>query len=124
MNKSSNKSPKSGFEPAQFINVPLSPEQKAEIKAWLNSLEELDDALLKTCDSGYKVTIRYDDRNECFAAWIAPIDPGHANSGFILSGRGSTPLKAFKQAYYIHAHLFEGDWAGNYKDFREGEIDD
>lgn len=118
------KSTTKNFEPAQFINVPLSKEQKAEIKDWLNSFEEIDDALLKTCEAGYKITIRYDDRNECFAAWLAPIDAGHVNAGFILSGRGSTPLKSLKQAYYIHAHLFEGDWAGNYKDFREQEIDD
>lgn len=118
------KSLKTSFEPAEFINVPLSAEQKAELRAWLPDFGEIDDALLKTCESGYKITLRFDDRNECFACWLSPVDPGNANTGLILSGRGSTPLKAVKQALYIHNRLFEGDWAGNYKDYREAELDD
>lgn len=121
--KSSSKSSKPSFSQSEFINFPLSVEQKKEIKAWLLSFDDLDDLVLKLCEENYRVTLRWDDRSEAFAAWINPIGDDHKNNGLTLSGRGSTPLKALRQALYIH-HLFEGDWAGNYKAFKEDDLDD
>lgn len=87
------------------------------------SFDEIDDALLKLCEEGYRVTLRYDDRSEAFACWVNPTGEDHPNNGLTLSGRGSSPLRALKQALYIH-QLFEGDWAGNYKQFKLEDLDD
>lgn len=121
--KSLRKSSTPLFAPTEFINFPLSAEQKREIKAWSPSFDDLDDLLLKLSEAGYRVSIRYDDRNEAFACWFNPTKDDHPNAGLTLSGRGSTPLKAVKQALYIH-NLFDGDWAGNYKQFKEDDLDD
>jgi hypothetical protein len=98
-------------------------EQKKEIKAWLPTFDEIDNLLLKLCEEGYRVTLRFDDRNDAFACWINPTGDEHLNAGLTLSGRGSTPLKALKQALYIH-NLFEGDWANNYAQFKQEDLDD
>lgn len=121
--KSSNKSQKATFSQSEFINFPLSAEQKREIKAWSPTFEELDNLLLKMAEEEYRITLRFDERSEAFAAWINPTGEEHPNTGLTLSGRGSTPLKALKQAIYIH-NLFEGDWAGNYAQHKQEELDD
>jgi len=123
LKKSSGKLPNNSYQTSEFINYPLSAEQKKEIKAWHPDLEEIDDLLLKLCEAGYRITLRYDDRSSAFAAWVNPSGEDNPNNGFTLSGRGSTPLKAIKQALYIH-NLFEGDWAGNYRQFKEDDLDD
>jgi hypothetical protein len=115
--------PNASFSQSEFINYPLSAEQKKEIKAWQPTFEEIDDSMLKIAEQGYRLTLRWDERSEAFACWINPSGEDHPNTGLTLSGRGSTPLKAFKQALYIH-NLFDGDWAGNYKSFKEGDLDD
>lgn len=121
--KSSTKSSKQQFAQSEFINFPLSAEQKREIKEWIPTFEEIDDALLKLTEAGYRVTLKWDERSEAFACWVNPTGEDHPNAGLTLSGRGSTPLKALKQALYID-RLFDGDWAGNYKSFKEEELDD
>jgi len=115
--------PTGDFKQSEFINYPLAAEQKREIKAWQPTFEEIDDMLLKLEEGGYRVTSRYDEKSEAFACWVNPVGEDHPNAGLTLSGRGSTPMRAVKQALYIH-NLFEGDWAGNYKLFKEDDLDD
>ena len=83
----------------------------------------MDDLLLKLAQGGYRIAVRFDEKNDAYASWFNPVGEEHPNAGLTLSGRGSTPLKAVKQALYIHA-LFEGDWASNYKQFKEDDLDD
>lgn len=113
----------SSFVQSEFINYPLSAEQKLEVKAWKPSFADIDDALLKLCEAGYRITFRWDERSSAFACWVNPSSEDSPNNGLTLSGRGSTPLKAAKQALYIH-NLFDGDWAGNYRQFKEEDLDD
>lgn len=79
---------------------------------------------MKLTETDHKLTIRWDDKNEAFACWIVPTTDGHANEGLLLSGRGSTPLKAVRQALYIHFYLFEGNWAEGYSQLKQEDLDD
>lgn len=91
-----------------WVNYTLSSEQKAELKS---QDFDFDNALVRLTEENLKVTLAYDDRNECYAAYLIPKNPEHKNAGCILSGRGSTPVKALKQAAYIHWQIFDGDWS-------------
>jgi len=113
-----------GFQPAKFINYSLSQEQKNELKSTEFSLEYADDILVKLTESNYKVTFSYDDFAECFAAHIVPKGSQHKNAGFILAGRGSTPLKALKQAAYMHWQIFDEDWSEFYTARGREALDD
>lgn len=114
----------SNFPQASFISYTLSKEQRAELKKTLFSFDEIDSQMLKLEEDGYKITFRPDDFNKCHAVWLIPSGEKHPNTGMILSGRGSTPLKALKQALYIHYQVFDGEW-GAWKDESKGEdIDD
>ena len=97
------------FEPAQFVNITLSPGQIAAIKASDWSMEHQDNGLNALLGQGYKITMRFEEKNDCFACWIIPPEKSE-NSGYILAGRGSTPTKCIKQALYIHFKMFEGIW--------------
>jgi len=112
------------FKSSEFINFPLTKEQKAAIKEWSLTLEEMDDLLTKLTETDHKLTIRWDDKNEAHACWIVPTTDKHPNEGLLLSGRGSTPLKAVRQALYIHFYLFEGNWAEGYSQLKQDDLDD
>lgn len=99
----------STFSQMTFVNLTLSADDVANIKAANWGEGEFDLALHRLCMDGYKMTLRYDERNDCFAAWLIAPDKS-ANKGLILAGRGSTPHKAVKQLCFIHYKLLEGDW--------------
>ena len=103
-----------------WVNYTLSADQKAELKS---QTFDFDNALLRLTEEGMKVTIAYDDFNECYSCYLIPKSPDHTNAGCILSGRGSTPIKAVKQAAYIHWNIFDGNWS-DARQSRRDELDD
>lgn len=115
--------PKS-FDKAVFVSYTLSKEQKADLKKTAFTFDEMDSQMLRLAEEGYKITFRDDDFNDCKACWLIPTGDKHPNAGMILSGRGSTPLKALKQAMYIHYQVFDSEW-GEWRNEAKGEdLDD
>ena len=112
------------FNDAFFLNYTLSSEEKAACKAWLPELVGLDDQVLKLCEAGYKVTLTYDAYGAAFAAFVMPKPETKDNQGIILAGRGSTPLKALKQALFIHYQIMDGQWAAYSRGNGKEEFDD
>jgi len=91
-----------------WVNYSLTKADRDELKKAVWTLEDLDDCLTKLTEMGYKVSVQYDDRQEAYACFIIHRDETHENAGYICTGRGSTPYKAIKQAYYIGFHILEG----------------
>lgn len=98
-----------GFKPANFININLTKEQVAIVKATPWDIDKFDVSCEGLMHDGFKLTVRYDQRNDCYSAWLVPSDD-HKFAGNILSGRGSTPMKAIKQLMYIHFNALERNW--------------
>jgi hypothetical protein len=104
--------PNGDFKPSQFVNVTLESAQRDTLKAANFGADEFESAFAALCADGYSLKLRYDDRNDCFSAWLLPA--AHSkHDGMILSGRGSTPMKAIKQLCFIHFKMLEGDWGAN-----------
>jgi len=112
------------FNDVKFVNWSLSAEQKAACKEWNLSLEDFDEAYLVIIQAGYKITASYDDFRLCYTASIVPTKDAKSNQGFILTGKGSTPLKAIKQALYIHYHVMGEEWAAYSTAAAVEELDD
>lgn len=91
-----------------FINQDLTAEQQREVKAQNWGFDEVESLLVKLLEQEYKVSVSFDNYNHCFAAWLLPQGTAHVNYGLILTGRGSTPLKAVRQALYKHFVIYEG----------------
>lgn len=112
------------FNDATFINWSLTVEQKSKIKAWSPTFGEVDDLLSEVIQEGCKVSFGFDDYGQSFTCSIVPQASHKTNYGYILVGRGSTPLKAFKQVLYIHREIFGGDWSTYSKEGNIEELDD
>lgn len=111
--KNGSSKPKGGnrFNDAVFINWSLSADEKATVKGWQPTADELDDIALKIIQESCKITFGYDERGNAFTCSLVPQQGHKTNKGYILVGRGSTPIKAFKQAVFIHTSVFHGDWS-------------
>lgn len=112
------------FNDVKWINWTLSSEQKAEIKAWQVTVEEIDDFEVKIIQEGHKITTSYDNYGDCYTTSIVPTADSKTNQGYILTGKGSTPLKSVKQAIYIHVQVFNGDWSSYSTGTGREELDD
>lgn len=108
----------------EFITYDLPKDHKASCKAWLPSLEEFDDALLKFENAGFKVSSKWDEGNNCYAVFVSPPPKKKDFEGMILTGRGSTPLKAVKNAMYQHYFIFEQSWAAWFNHSPLDDMDD
>jgi hypothetical protein len=107
----------------QFINYNLSPEEKVAVKAWAFPMDVMDDLLVKLTESNFKVTISHDAYAHCYQCFLVPT-PKHVDLfGYILAGRGSTPVKAFKQACWVHYKLLDENWS-EYQRPGNQDIDD
>lgn len=99
------------FNDAKFVNWSLTAEEKVACKEWLVVDGDVDNALLTFIEEGNKVTCSYDSFRSCFTASLIPSDDKSPNKGYILSGKGSTPLKAIKQALFVNYRIMDGEWS-------------
>jgi len=112
------------FNDVKFVSYNLTKDQTKELKAMPYELADIDTTFLRLLQEGYKVTFRWDEYNQCYACWLIPSGDTHDNAGYILAARGSTPIKALKQAGYIHWNVFEQLWSEWYQAKNGEEIDD
>lgn len=108
-----------------FLNMNLSDEDKSIIKSTAYDMAEWSGDLEKWCDSGFKFTFSEDTYNSCFQVIGTRSDKEHKDYGILLTGRGSTPIKAFKQWVYIQTRLIQdADWVDLLEDAPRFSIDD
>jgi len=112
------------FNDAKFVQYELDKESQAMCKAWDLTSDALVDMLNGLADSGYRITVKYDTYSSSYAASMQEVHDTGRNSGLILTGRGTTAVKALKQLFFKHFHIMDGVW-GEYAgfDFRSN-IDD
>lgn len=84
-----------------FINYNLSDDEKKQLKAAGVDHERLWDTFEGLAESAYYVKIKYDYYNHAYQAAMATTDSKSVDAGWFVVGRGSTPMKAFRQALYI-----------------------
>jgi hypothetical protein len=112
------------FNNAQFVQLELTEEQSKELKATIVTGDGILEQMEKMIDDGYKFTIKYDSYGDCIGAWCQPTDEGSANSGYILTGRGTSASKAVKQLLYKHHVLLQGDWGTHARPAHRVNLDD
>lgn len=108
-----------------FLNMNLTDEDKAIIKSVAYDMAAWSDDIEKWIDSGFKFTFSEDTYNHCHQVIGQRVDKDHVDYGIMLTGRGSTPVKAFKQWVYIQSRLVgDADWTSLLDDSPRFEIDD
>lgn len=92
------------YEPVPFkgfINYTLTDAEKSQIKASGVDHDRLWDASEALLEANWALKIRYDYYNHAYQASLTCNDAKSVDSGWFLVGRGSTPMKALRQALYI-----------------------
>ncbi len=111
------------FNNAKFINRDFTAEEKQACKAWQYD-EPTAWADMDAISEEYKITFKYDSYSRASACWIQPIAPDHEDAGYILCGRGSSLLKAFKQALFVWRVLGSGETWKQFDSQRTYDLDD
>lgn len=108
-----------------FLNIDLNETDKATIKRSEFTAELFDSFLEKKISDGLKFTFSYDDYSHCYQVIGTWNIKTHEDYGILVSGRGSTPIKAFKQWCYIVDTLIDGQsWSELLLRKETVEIDD
>jgi len=111
------------FNGARFVQYELDSVEALACKGWSLDGDAAWQAMLPLLDEGYSFTVKYDGYSQCYACFVQIRgDENHPNSGLILTGRGSTPHKAVKQALYKHQAI-DASWV-QYGERRTTELDD
>jgi len=98
------------FSDVRFVQYELNEVESKQCKSWSLDAAETWDAMLPLLDEGYAFTVKYEGQNNCYACFVALRGvENHPNSGLILTGRGSTPSKAVKQALFKH-NAIDASW--------------
>lgn len=105
------------FNDSVFIKRELTADEQRLCKAQAFTPDQAFEQLLKLCDKGYRLTFKYDTYTNSHAVWASAADSEHQNFGYILTGRGSEPIKALKQLLYKHYNLCNDEtWSDLQKD--------
>lgn len=108
-----------------FINYTLTEDDKAAVKRIEFSDSDVVSWFSKSVDSGFKIAFSYDYYNRCYMCTGSRSDKDHPDFGIMLTGRGSTPEKAFRQWLYIKDTIIgDDDWSAWLVPNRGMDIDD
>src|SRR5512140_3820652 len=114
---------KQRFNDARFINHELSASELKSLKAHKLDAEELDSEMVRLQEEGYKFISKFDNWSRSNAVFLIDEEGRTQNKGLILTGRGSTPLKALRQVLFKHHKAADGSWY-NLEGIGAAEIDD
>lgn len=115
----------SRFNEKKFINFELDVQLQKRCKEWAVGDTQLWEAMGVWNGDGYKATFKWDGYSKSFAVFVSTDDETSPNFGYILTGRGSTPAKAWKQAIFKHQICFDGNpWSGYAERPDSAEMDD
>jgi hypothetical protein len=108
-----------------FLNLTLTPDDKFTIKGTVYDESLFFADLDRWIDDGYKFTFSRDDYNHAYQVIGTRQDKEHPDYGILLAGRGSTPIKSFKQWIYIVTALIgDSSWSDCLDQKPSTEIDD
>lgn len=95
-----------------FVNYELSVDEKAHCKVWLEDILTFDGQFQRFISDGYKTSVKWDEKNNAFACYVTHPKQKFNEADLLLTGRGSTPCKAIKQAMFKHYVVFDCEWGG------------
>lgn len=101
------------FVPVEFVNAPLTAEEKKAFKAWYKGEpDKVFTGLINLIPHGYKQSVSWSDDQQCFTASLTCRDEENPNFNMCLTGRSNDYWEAHAIVFYKHEFLSEGGiWA-------------
>lgn len=88
----------------EFVNINLSKAEKTQFKSWYSENQAaLPELMTRFIAAGYKLSLKWDNENDCFIATSTCTDETMENGGKALSSRSDDWLEA------IALNLFKTD---------------
>jgi hypothetical protein len=116
LHKMANKksSAQSNWNKIEFINVTLTEPQKKEFKVWAKEQSPtIADELGQVMVDEYRLSLVWDDNNQCFIATFTGKQDQSTNADKALSSRSDDWYEALALTLYKHKVLFNGKtWNG------------
>lgn len=98
------------FSDYNFIRYSPTVQDKAAVKTFIASGVDPMSALMDILENGYKLSLSFDAKNDCFIASLTCNATADTNFKSILTGRGADPTTAIYWLAYLHFHRFDGVW--------------
>lgn len=99
----------SNYRQIEFVNINLSKAEKTQFKSWFAEHQaEIPTLMTAFIAQGYKLSLKWDNENECFIATSTCTDEGMENSGKALSSRSDDWVEAIALNYFKTDILSEG----------------
>lgn len=93
-----------------FANQNIPASDKDKVKKWVSdNLPDYLEYFTNLCDSGYRLSVKYDLNNDCFVASATGFDCIKDNQNVILTARASNPVEATMILFYKHFVWFDAD---------------
>lgn len=97
-----------------FINYNLTDDEKKFLKEQGVDHERIWDSTESAIEAGWTFKFSWDGYNRSYQVVVSQRHPDSPQIGYLLSGRGSSPMKALRQALYIGEQL-SWDFASFFK---------
>ena len=95
----------------RFINYSLTNADREWLAVADLSTEFPWSSLVEEVETGYKFSLSYDEKSSSYLASLTDRMSGGPHQNTCLTGRGSTPERAFCSLMYRHRVLAQSDWA-------------
>lgn len=93
-----------------FVNLELTPEQKAQCKSLLSDVDSAYADVFGRIPLGYKLSVMYDDAHTTWNVSLTCTDASEENAGLCLTGRGGSFNSALVALWYRDVYLLKGKW--------------
>lgn len=93
-----------------YIPVHLIEKEKKQIKANPGTPEHHLDRFAKYAEDGYRLSIGWDDYNDCMIASLYDTDVRRPSAGYVLAGRHTDLLTAIDILVYLHEIMYPEGW--------------
>lgn len=110
-NTQRNRSFSTGGEWHGFINVHLTEDFKKQAAEWYGPWENVYKAVDSAVLAGYRITLKADEVQGTYSAFMTHTEKEHPDFGWGLSERAGDWMKALCRIMYIHHVCLQGDWS-------------
>jgi hypothetical protein len=91
-----------------FVNYDISEQEKAEFEVW-SATVLIDDVLAATLVDLKKLSVKFLEKEKCFAAFLFDGNGASMSAGYILSARAATPVRAMYRVLFLD-ELLGDNW--------------
>lgn len=93
-----------------YVNLTLNDTDKRLFDEWLSNVEAVAGGINTVIEGGYRLSVSFDKRHDCFTGSLYCQVPGEANAGYSLSIKGGDVFTAIQRVFFVHLVVLGGQW--------------